>query len=191
MGFNSGKDKLTSGVEVLTTDTQLKLSYDASNSADISVTSNGSLSLSPTSGFTSTLMLGYRTYGTSAKADGDTLSAADSGVLILQSSGSIDPADMIISLPATVAGITYTFVYVGIPSRGFRISPNANDKIQGSVVDIANGNVVTAASNGDGADNKDIILDTGSKIGDRITLVGDGANGWVILDGLGSWSFES
>ena len=60
----------------------------------------------------------------------------------------------------------------------------------GSIVDVADGNIVTASSNGAGTDDKDLQLDDGSKVGDRVTIVGDGANGWYIEEAVGSWAFQ-
>lgn len=122
----------------------------------------------------------------STLADGTTLTIGQSGATILQSTNSAT-----ITLPATVAGIEYTFIWVGTDGQTFNISPNASDKIGGSIVDVANGNVVTASNNGAGTDDKDLQLDSGSKVGDRVTLIGDGSLGWFIKDGLGSWVFES
>ena len=96
-----------------------------------------------------------------------------------------------VTLPPTVQGVSYTFIWTGTAGHTYKISPNTNDRIMGSILDVANGNIVTAASNGFGADNKDLELDSGSKFGDRVTLVGDGTHGWFILDALGSWKFES
>ena len=50
-------------------------------------------------------------------------------------------------------------------------------------IDVFNGNIVTAANDDETVD-KDLILDAGSKVGDRVTLIGDGDNGWVISDGV-------
>jgi hypothetical protein len=63
----------------------------------------------------------------------------------------------------------------------------------GSIVDIDNSasRIVTASNNGGGTDNKDLKLDAGSKVGDRVTIVGDGVNGWYIEEAVGSWAFES
>ena len=37
-----------------------------------------------------------------------------------------------------------------------------------------------------------IQLDSGSQVGDRVTLVGDGNDGWIIIKAVGShWSFQS
>ena len=122
----------------------------------------------------------------STLANGTTLTLGQSGATILQSTDSAT-----ITLPATVAGIEYTFIWVGANTETFNISPNANDKIGGSIVDVANGNVVTASNNGAGTDDKDLQLDSGSRVGDRVTLVADGSVGWFIKDGLGSWAFEA
>ena len=97
--------------------------------------------------------------------------------------GNATPSNHVINLPATAAGIIYTFVFVGTAGEGFQISPNSSDKM-GSIVDV-NGNIVTAANDGLGTVDKDLILDAGSKVGDRVTLIGDGDNGWVISDGVG------
>ena len=122
----------------------------------------------------------------SSLADGTTLTIGQSGATILQSTNAAT-----ITLPATVSGVEYTFIWIGNPGQTFNISPNSSDKIGGSIVDVANGSVVTAANNGAGTDDKDLQLDNGSKIGDRVTLIGDGSLGWFIKDGLGSWAFES
>ena len=83
-------------------------------------------------------------------------------------------------------------MFVGNPTHGFQISPDSSDKIMGSVVNAAGG-ITTASNGGSGTDNKDLILGAGnnSTVGNRVTLVGDGSNGWVILDGYGDWTFES
>ena len=121
-------------------------------------------------------------------SDGDTLTAAQSGGIFM-----FQAADITVTLPATATGLLYTFVFVSAGGAGgaANISPNANDKIIGSIIDVANGNVVTAANSGLGADNKDLVLDGGSLFGDRVTLYGDGTYGWLILEGVGSWVFES
>lgn len=122
----------------------------------------------------------------STLADDTTLTIGQSGGIILQSTNSAT-----INLPATNVGVEYTFIWVGTVGQTFKISPNASDKIGGSIVDVANGNVVTASNNGAGTDDKDLELDSGSQVGDRVTLVADGSDGWFITDGLGSWTFES
>ena len=146
----------------------------------------GATAVNITSGTGGVNFVGNRQRIISTLADGITLTAAQSGGTILQSTNSAT-----LTLPATVAGLEYTFIWVGTAGQTFNISPNANDKIGGSIVDIANGNIVTAATAGVGVDNKDLQLDGGSNVGDRVTIVADGSVGWFIKDGVGSWAFES
>ena len=123
----------------------------------------------------------------SAHADGATLTKDESGKIFFEST---DAAT--ITLPATVAGLNYTFIWAGAAGETFNISPNAADTIRGACSDSnAMGTVVESATNGAGTDDKDLQLDSGSEIGNRVTLVGDGSAGWYILDCVGSWAFES
>ena len=133
--------------------------------------------------------LAYRSKIVSTKSNGTTLTTAESGTIILQST---DGAEL--TLPATAAGLRYTFIWVGTAGDDFDISPHADDKIMGSIVDndMTNSStrIVTASNNGGGTDNKDLKLDAGSKVGDRVTIVGDGVNGWYIEEAVGSWAFQ-
>jgi hypothetical protein len=94
-----------------------------------------------------------------------------------------------ITLPATVVGYNYTIKNGGVKATGtptgaaadgsaiVTVSPNANDKIAGL------GFTAT--------DNKDIInTKATSKIGDEVTLIGDGANGWMVNKCVGVWASE-
>jgi hypothetical protein len=200
MGFKSGADKLSNKLEVELPSEQLKLSYDASNNTTFSVSSAGIMTATPSGGvFGVSGMLAYKQYIVETKANGATMAANESGGLVFQTTGTTTPGDTVVSLPATATGLVYTFVWLGAAGSGFHISPNASDRIAGSLVDVANGNAVTAGDTdgggagnvGRGIDNKDLILKTGSKVGDRVTLVADGTDGWVILDALGNWDFES
>ena len=120
-------------------------------------------------------------------ANGQTVHISASGGTILQSTD-----DAIITLPATRLGLKYTFVHAGAATEQFDLSPNASDKIMGSCADTnAMGTIVEAASNGAGADNKDLQLDANSGVGDRVTIVGDGSAGWYITECMGSFVFES
>ena len=132
--------------------------------------------------------LAYASYAAATKADGYTMLTSESGIIVLQETNGAT-----INLPAMGAastGLRYTFVWIGTAGQTFNIDPDDDDKIMGSIIDIADGNIVTAASNGAGADGNQLQLDSGSKIGDRVTLVGDGADGWIIVEGVGSWAFE-
>ena len=174
-------------------DGDIKVAYDGSNDATLSVNSSGYLTVTPSGGFASIAgQFGHRKYIKSTMSNGNTLSTSESGAVVMQSTVSETPSDVIINLPATAAGVVYTFVYVGSASRGFQISPNSSDKIMGSVLNAAGG-ITTASNGGGGTDNKDLILGAAnnSTTGNRVTLVGDGSAGWVILDGYGDWTFES
>ena len=124
------------------------------------------------------------------KADGATMTAAESGGLVLQSTNGAT-----INLPAlsTGTGIEYTFVWAGVVGQTFEIKPQSGDRISGSIIDVANGNVVSAANGGSGfgADGKALQLDGGSQYGDRVSLISGDSVAWYITSGLGSWVFES
>jgi hypothetical protein len=174
-------------------DGDIKVAYDGSNDATLSVNSSGYLTVTPSGGFASIAgQFGHRKYIKSTMSNGETLSTSESGAVVMQSTVSRTPSNVIINLPATAAGVVYTFVYVGSATRGFQISPNSSDKIMGSVLNAAGG-ITTASNGGNGTDNKDLILGAAnnSTAGNRVTLVGDGSEGWVILDGYGDWTFES
>jgi len=87
-------------------------------------------------------------------------------------------ADAVITLPATVLGITYTFIMDG-PDGTVQISlsPNSNDMIRGM--------------GADGTNDKDVInTKATAKRGDFITIVGEGtaAVGWHIVRQSGTWA---
>lgn len=84
-----------------------------------------------------------------------------------------------LTLPAVGTMHRYT-VRVGKPGITVTISPNASDLIAGA----------GAANSGAGADNKDVIF-TNQPAGSYITLEYGDANGWAIVDSLGTFTFES
>jgi hypothetical protein len=108
------------------------------------------------------------------KSANATLSAADSGMVTY-----VDTDGVVLTLPSTAAGITYTIVNAGADGAvGISISPAAADKIQGVGL--------TAA------DDKDLInTKATAKKGDAVTLVGDGADGWFIQSMHGTWAREA
>jgi len=105
-----------------------------------------------------------------------TVTAADSRKVIV-----VTGADKVMTLPATVAGLEYTFVLASAglsAGTGLSISPNAADKIMG--------NGFTSA------DDKDAILAGASdREGDALTLVGDGVDGWYIVGVTGTWTRQA
>lgn len=89
-------------------------------------------------------------------------------------------ATVVFTLPATQAGLLYTFVVKQLPGSGAgtSISPNTNDKIMG--------NGFTAA------DDKDAINTAATdRVGDMITLLGDGVDGWYVVGINGTWAREA
>lgn len=110
------------------------------------------------------------------------VSIAVSGAVTAAQSGTvftIDAADVVVTLPSTAAGLTYTFVVLTLSaSTGFSLSPAAADAIYG-----APGVTV--------ADNKDIINTAATDaLGDTIQVVGNGTTGWVITNLRGTWARE-
>lgn len=93
----------------------------------------------------------------------------------------ITDVDKVASLPATAAGLRYTFIIAAAAlsgGTGFSINPVAADKIMGPGITSA--------------DNKDLI-NTGATDaeGDLITLVGDGVHGWYVTAKNGTWDREA
>ena len=92
----------------------------------------------------------------------------------------------VFTLPATAAGLTYTFVNSGADGNNIlTISPAAADAIHGTT---GNAGAVVLS----GVDDKDCINTKGTATtGDMITLVGDGVTGWFVLSSSGIWASES
>ena len=95
----------------------------------------------------------------------------------------------VFSLPATVAGLKYTFVNTGAAGNNIlTISPVAADGISGTIT-LAASVVVDA-----GVVNKDLInTKASSQAGDSVTLIGTGVTGttaWIILSSTGIWAAE-
>lgn len=105
-----------------------------------------------------------------------TLTAAQSGGTYL-----CDAADIVVTLPATVAGVQYTFIIGpnGLATvTGLSLSPVAADAIHG--------NGLTSV------DNKDLINTAATdREGDFVTIVGDGVDGWFIVAINGTWAKEA
>jgi hypothetical protein len=103
-----------------------------------------------------------------------TLDEGDNGVV------QVVTADATITLPSTVDGYSYTIMNGGSGSTdgsiAINVSPAALDKIMG--------NGFTSA------DNKDAI-NTNGNYGDYIKLVGEGTNGWVVAEVVGTWTREA
>lgn len=115
-----------------------------------------------------------------------TLTLADQGIVqnVINDLG-------VVTLPATSAGAVFIVRNGGLPaSSGLgaasgasggvlaAVSPNASDKIQGLAF--------TAADNKDALNTK-----ATSQVGDQITLVGDGIDGYNIQSAKGVWAREA
>lgn len=124
---------------------------------------------------------GFLAVGT-VVTDDTTLVVADSGKVYLMATDA-----KTFTLPATVKDLRYTFINTGADGAvGITISPNASDKIMGS---LSNGGQKIIMS---GTDDKDIVNTKATALkGDYLTLVGDGADGWYIERGNGVWTEES
>ncbi len=92
---------------------------------------------------------------------------------------------IVITLPATKAGLKYTIINSGADGAAkVSISPAAADAIHGTT--NASTNVVLS-----GVDNKDAInTKATATTGDNITLVGDGVAGWYVVGCHGVWASE-
>lgn len=105
-----------------------------------------------------------------------TLTASDSGKLF-----KVTAADLVITLPATAAGLRFAFVLAAAglsAGTGLSISPQATDKIMG--------NGFTSL------DDKDAILAGASdREGDMLEVVADGADGWYITRVVGTWTRQA
>tara|TARA_R110000851_G_scaffold50140_1_gene120038 strand:- start:4985 stop:5401 length:417 start_codon:yes stop_codon:yes gene_type:complete len=110
------------------------------------------------------------------------LSSTDSGTKYL-----VGTDALVVTLPTTKKGVEFTIINSGADGNNIiTISPAAGDAIIGSIANAA------ADSVSGGVDGKDIINTkaTANK-GDRITLIGDGASGWYIVEGVGIWASEA
>lgn len=111
-----------------------------------------------------------------------TLSYEESGSIQLVGTDALT-----ITLPPTKEGVVFTFVNSGADGNNIiTISPDAADAVFGSVANAA------ADSVSGGEVDKDIVNTkaTANK-GDRITLIGDGVDGWYIGEGVGIWASEA
>jgi len=107
----------------------------------------------------------------SIKAADFTLTAADSGSVFIA-----DAVDLTVTLPATAAGLEFTFVVATVSvTTGLSISPVTADYIAHTTAVV----------------DKDLI-NTGATdvIGDSVTIVGDGVDGWFCTSLKGTWAKE-
>ncbi len=84
-------------------------------------------------------------------------------------------AGITLTLPMTSIGHTFTIVNT-VANGNFVVTPSASDTIVGGGFN-------------DGNEGQELAMKMGM-IGDAITLVGDGVDGWVISNLVGSSSFQ-
>lgn len=103
-----------------------------------------------------------------------TVTNAESGINLIA-----DAVDLTVTLPATVEGMLVTVTVKTISaSTGVSISPNASDKIMGGGITPA--------------DDKDLINTAATDaVGDTVTLLGDGVDGWIIINKIGTWARQA
>lgn len=103
-----------------------------------------------------------------------TLTEADNGGLVLANA-----VDLVVTLPATRLGFSVTVLtQAASATTGLSISPAAADRIQGKGI--------TAA------DDKDYINTAASDaVGDLVSMVGDGTDGWWVIDERGTWARQA
>jgi hypothetical protein len=89
-----------------------------------------------------------------------------------------------ITIPATAAGCTYTFINTGANGNNIvELVPDAGDQFFGTVT-LAASVVVVATTAGEH------LLNTkaSAKRGDSISIIGDGVDGWYITASTGIWA---
>lgn len=112
-----------------------------------------------------------------------TASTADCGKTFLVG------GDYVVTLPATSAGCKMQFVNSGADTNNLvTINPNDADQIFGTIITGATGTWGTvlkiAGSAGDAVSNTKAT----SARGDSMAIIGDGADGWYIVESTGTWA---
>jgi hypothetical protein len=99
-----------------------------------------------------------------------TLTAADHGATVIADS----TTSVVVSLPATQKGLKFTLCIKQLTAAGgHAFSPVAVDKI------LINGK----------ADDEDYVCSAASDaLGDFVTLIGDGVDGWYVASQNGTWA---
>lgn len=134
---------------------------------DLVIASGGQLSILPGASFVQQLVIKTANY---------TVTAAESGATFLA-----DAADIVFTLPSTVAGLRYRFI---LSANGLSVGTGLS--LSPAAVDAVFGNGLT------NVDNKDLINSGASdRIGDAVEIVGDGRDGWYIQSLVGTWAKEA
>jgi hypothetical protein len=115
-----------------------------------------------------------------------TLALADNGIV-----QNVIADGITITLPATTAGACFTIRNGGVPASSAVGAGTGGDA--SALITIAPNSVDQIAGlNFTAADNKAALnTKATSKVGDFITLVGDGTNGWNVLYARGTWARQA
>jgi hypothetical protein len=111
-----------------------------------------------------------------------TLALADMGIV-----QNVRSSSAVITLPATAAGLSFTV------RNGGTVVTNGPQGASGTAVTVAvspNASDYVAGNGFTATDNKD-ALNTNGQVGDEITLVADGTNGYYIAEQFGTWTREA
>jgi hypothetical protein len=108
-----------------------------------------------------------------------TLTAADHGALIIADS----TTSVVAQLPATQKGLRYTLLVKQLTGAGgHAFSPNASDKIMGVTTQAGSATFAKA-------DDADLVCSAATDVvGNFVTLVGDGVDGWWVTGISGTWA---
>jgi len=111
-----------------------------------------------------------------------TLTIEDSGKTFL-----IGTDALVITLPATVMGVGYNFINSGADGNNLiTLASAAADAFMGTVANAAADSVASGVADKDFVNTK-----ATANNGDRISIVGDGVDGWYVKDGVGIWASEA
>jgi len=111
-----------------------------------------------------------------------TLALADCGVI-----QNVIADSVTITLPATIAGATFTIRNGGVPVASGPAGSGSNGQLLVTVAPNASDQI--AGLNFTATDNKAALnTKATAQVGDYITLVADATNGWCVQDAKGIWA---
>lgn len=114
-----------------------------------------------------------------------TLAATDCGVV-----QNVIADAITITLPSTVVGYSFTIRNGGAKKSGGPRGTGDDGSVLVSIAPAAVDNI--AGGTWTAADNKKILnTKVTAKVGDEVTLVADGVNGWMVVRQVGVWAREA
>jgi len=114
-----------------------------------------------------------------------TLAITDQGVVQVVKTDAI-----VVTLPATVVGYNFTVQNGGDAATGTPAGAGSNESadvtLAPNALDLIAGGQITAA------DDKDYVnTKATARVGDEVTLVGNGTTGWNIIHQTGTWARQA